>query len=388
MRGNLRRVLVVARLALSVLLPATARAAPPGRAPQVSLVGLALLAALAMVTSAAMAVPSLLSAADADLRCKPAWHVQRSPNRIESIAALSSEDVWAVGQDGRSGAPLIERWNGRAFVRSTLAFPSRPRPPFTGRGELMDVSGSSPSDVWAVGWLDRQYPASALGVILHWNGRAWKVVPTRAELIAVSAISPTDAWGVGNGLWHWDEQAWRLVRRRSGPVVALSARTAHDVWGVGYFDPGLIVNQESYAGHWDGHVWRPTPTIHPYGGDDRLEGVLALAANDVWAVGEYGEGQEDSRPLIERWNGRRWTLVPVPPALDGGTNVIAGKSPTDIWIAGSNVIAHWDGTAWTASTAPANNTPFLTTISEVSPTEVWAAGGPDGGPNFIVHYSC
>lgn len=63
-------------------------------------------------------------------------HVQRTANRIERIAALWSEDVWAVGEDGRSDAPLIERWNGRGFTRSRLPFPSSPQPPFSGKGEF------------------------------------------------------------------------------------------------------------------------------------------------------------------------------------------------------------------------------------------------------------
>ena len=42
-----------------------------------------------------------------------------------------------------------------------------------------------------------------------------------------------------------------------------------------------------------------------------LEGVAALAADDAWAVGWYGQGAP-SRTLIEHWDGTAWSIVSSP----------------------------------------------------------------------------
>jgi hypothetical protein len=67
---------------------------------------------------------------------------------------------------------------------------------------LSGVAVTSPSDAWAVG----SY-ASGRGrtLTLHWNGTAWKQVPSpnagsgKNALVGVAATSASNAWAVGSG---------------------------------------------------------------------------------------------------------------------------------------------------------------------------------------------
>ena len=54
--------------------------------------------------------------------------------------------------------------------------------------------------------------------------------------------------------------------------------------------------------HWDGSSW----TIVPSASSGTLNGVAAVASNDVWAVGSIVVGSDQT--LIEHWNGSQWQV--------------------------------------------------------------------------------
>jgi hypothetical protein len=167
----------------------------------------------------------------------------------------------------------------------------------------------------------------------------------------------------GGLIAHWDGASWSTVPAPgSGPrgshltdVIALSA---NDAWAVGsWFD------RFSYAHtltiHWDGVAWSVVPSPeHTADGAlaNYLEGVSAATPNDIWAVGSYNnDPQTYSRSLLLHWNGSAWSLVPSPTneftfnyPLD-----VAALSETDAWAVGLAVdtggrtlVEHWDGDAW------------------------------------------
>src|SRR5207247_1103969 len=113
------------------------------------------------------------------------------------------------------GMPLVEQWDGTSW--SAVKVPSvSPKENF-----LYAVSGSSSSDVWAVG---NQYDTGLSQwkpLAEHWDGTSWSVVttpdlgPGGAYLRGVVAISPSDAWIVGykdvsppTVIEHWDGSSW------------------------------------------------------------------------------------------------------------------------------------------------------------------------------------
>jgi hypothetical protein len=97
--------------------------------------------------------------------------------------------------------------------------------------------------------------------------------------------------------------SWVSVNGLNG-VAAVSA---HSVWAVGSAATGkpLIEN-------WDGRAWRQVPSASPRGATESLlNAVAATGSSTAWAVGYYSTGKT-IKTLIERWNGRTWVQVTVP----------------------------------------------------------------------------
>ena len=155
-------------------------------------------------------------------------NIQWAGNTLNEVAAVSATDAWAVGTSCYSEKTLVERWNGSSWRIV-------PSPSFLTGGdgiqnELYGVAAVSATDVWAVGFYEAASGAYQT-LALHWNGSAWKVVPspnpsqTVNVLTAVAAVGPGDIWAVGymNGgasqplVEHWNGSAWRVV---AGPKLA------------------------------------------------------------------------------------------------------------------------------------------------------------------------
>jgi hypothetical protein len=118
-----------------------------------------------------------------------------------------------------------------------------------------------------------------------------------------------------------------------GQLTAISAASRSDIWAVGTAGPEG--SQRTLTAHWDGIRWQIVPSPNPLSfGDgllgigDRLFGVVAIAANDAWAVGATLNRSSSrlEQPLIEHWGwdprssttqagsapSRRLTYVPWP----------------------------------------------------------------------------
>ena len=71
-------------------------------------------------------------------------------------------------------------------------------------------------------------------------------------------------------------------------------------------------------------VWNVVPSPSPTRAYDALNGVTAVSANDVWAVGAYAnKSSRIDQTLIEHWNGTDWIVVPSP-SVGTGYNVLNG----------------------------------------------------------------
>jgi hypothetical protein len=227
---------------------------------------------------------------------------------LKGVAALSARDVWVVGAFGHpenfTQRTFLAHWNGRSWRRAFRAEAAAQGR--NGGRALEDVVALSPGDVWAVG----EYKPVELGppLIMHWNGKSWRVTPARVTLKgatggdpgpgpglqSVSAVSPTDIWAVGTRgtgsdqifiFEHWYGRRWREVPGASqvntmGDITflfAVAAAATDDVWAVGT----CCANE-----HWDGSGWTkdepPTPLLPQ---DPSLHDVAAVERNDFWAVG-------------------------------------------------------------------------------------------------------
>jgi hypothetical protein len=286
------------------------------------------------------------------------------PNEVNWLLgadARASNDVWAVGYSATNppfqsqSVTLIEHWNGSAW---SLVPSPNPTPPLSGGGpvsnELFGVAAVSANDVWAVG---RSFDYGAgQTLVVHWNGTAWSVVPAPhpgeySWLRSVSAVSANDVWAVGtryrNGsqvtlVLHWNGTAWSVVPSpNDGPftqeLFRVRAVSANDVWAVGYHLAVFGFNQvyQTTILHWNGTAWSvvPSPDVNQL--SNYLWSVDGTSATDAWAVGFFDTGS-DLQTMTQHWDGTAWTIVPSPNASDHIDELtdVAAISPTEVWAVG------------------------------------------------------
>jgi hypothetical protein len=333
-------------------------------------------------------------------------------NGLSAVSAFSPSDIWAVGQE-------TIHFDGTKWT----AFPA---PGIKGDNTsfLGGVADISPTDAWAVGTVNIGQ-ANPGQVIEHWNGTQWNVFPgpsfaagDQPELKAMTAISENDIWAVGtllsdggeilNFLFeHWDGTSWTASTRATNDafLFAVSADAMNDVWAVGFQGPEND-NSRTLVMHFDGTSWETVPSPSVGSGASQLNGVVALAPNDVWAVGfstpVAPPQQAATLTLIEHWDGTSWTVVTSPNV--GPQSVfqsnrlqgIAAVSTNDIWAFGSynqangsgqqnTLLMNWNGTAWSLASSPSPVKGGF--VSDVlfagvspSPGNMWIVGSEDEAP--------
>ncbi len=333
------------------------------------------------------------------------WSIVSSPNpdpssnKLRAVAAISSTDVWAVGQ--ASASTLAEHWNG-----SSWSVVPTPNAPGTGtQSALLGVAAVASNDVWAVGFSANGNTSPGYATLAeHWNGSTWSIVPSPTppgpaispSLNAVAAISSSDVWAVGGeppdlasysgkaNLEHWNGSAWSIV---AAPAVSqnwwsssrfgVAAVASNNVWTVGDGD----------SFHWDGTSWSVVFLF----GAQTFVAASAAGADNVWAVGSnryYDSGcvcYYGPYTLAYRWNGTSWvqtnSLSPTGYDTFQGT---AALSSTDVWAVGTSgapgttltLTENWNGSSWSVvSSANASTSQnVLDAVAGVASNDVWAVG--------------
>jgi hypothetical protein len=81
--------------------------------------------------------------------------------------------------------------------------------------------------------------------------------------------------------------------------------------------------------HWNGKAWSLITTPDPGAFGTALEGITALSASDIWAVGQtQSSANGPIRTLTERFNGTSWTVQASPdPGKAGSDELFAVASP-------------------------------------------------------------
>ncbi len=104
-------------------------------------------------------------------------------------------------------------------------------------------------------------------------------------------------------------------------------------------------------------TWHVVPSPNSPQTYNVLNGVVALSADNVWAVGEDFSYPAPNQALIEHWNGKKWSIVPSPAIdssgqLNGITRIPGTK---ELWAVGTQfssangpqtLIERWNGTRW------------------------------------------
>jgi len=230
-------------------------------------------------------------------------------------------------------------------------------------------------------------------------------------LDGVVVLTPCDAWAVGydtgsSGLnqtltEHWDGSAWTVV---PSPDVAglgnvlngVRAVSAADVWAVGAsFAPGV---EQTLILHWDGHTWQQVTSPNP-GTRAGLDAVRTVSATDAWAAGSFSNGNA-GQPLTLHWNGQKWAQVTSPhPGTGGALSGVATTSASNAWAVGTYFNGSGDLCRGRRSAmccvdrgeqppdpggTGRNNT--LSSVAVLSPCNAWAVGSYDPEQTLIVHW--
>ncbi len=338
--------------------------------------------------------------------CLPWSHVYppnpRTHHYLNGVDALAPDDIWAVGRyyDENNFTPdttLAMHWDGVAWT----IFPTPPV-----GGYLLGVDAFGPNDVWAVGHCP---DCGMTSLTMHWDGVQWTRIPSPSPpgyitLHDVVALAPDNVWAVGANdgghstvAMNWDGTAWSIVPTPNGGMfgddnvlTSVTAISPTDMWAVGYIYP-KGGTPRTLSIHWDGSQWTLVNTPNPGNYSRRLDGVTALAANDVWAVGAYSSDLGSTyTPLFLHWTGAQWEHVPSPQIGDyNSLRDVHAIAPNDVWAVGTTagcnfcpfetLTMHWDGTAWAQEYSPNGSRKFsrLEGVTATSSSNVWAVGFTD-----------
>jgi hypothetical protein len=297
---------------------------------------------------------------------------------LYGAAAISATNIWAVGSwAGSQFSTLIEHWDG-----STWTIVPSPQPGFS--RQLYGVATLSATDVWAVGYYQRSVKGFAYfrPLVLHWNGTKWTRVKSPhpgwhsdSRLAGVAAVSPRSVWAVGTYtsiksghfrttrpgsartlILHWDGKTWRRVpspsRGSSSNLVTAAAAGRKNVWAVGYwqnaFEAGPMAGQsggQTLVEQWNGHKWRIVYSAPSYkyvgnptspGAYQNPTSLAVLKDDDIWVAGQQQNLGLSYSTLSMHWDGHAWSPVPSPnPAPDDWFSGIAAATPTAVWAVGT-----------------------------------------------------
>ena len=345
-------------------------------------------------------------------------------NTLNAVAAISASDAWAVGfqnDNNLNGSrTLIQHWNG-----ATWATVPSPNPggltsiaclSLNSGNVLTSVAALSTNDVWAVGYFFGCSSFLLKPMALHWNGAQWSNVPTpklntndNAAFNSVVALAANNVYAVGykpasNGavmtlIEHWDGVAWSVVSSPNGNntgnvLSGVTANSPTDIWAVGdQVAPGVEVR--TLALHFDGGTWSVVPTPNPVHGGNLTQNVLtsvvAVAPNNVTAAG-YTLANQTELTMVQHWDGSSWKVVASPNKSNnaGSFNTLRGVTAvngTDLYAVGFfanstthgqqlGLILHFDGANWSILSSPGKATAqqLNGVFAHLGDGDVWAAG--------------
>ena len=335
------------------------------------------------------------------------WSIVPSPNASDAynnmptdVACPSPTTCFATRNiNPESGPPsraTVDRWNGTTWtVSTTLSLDSE-------GNTLTGVACASATTCVAVGWIgEPERDAAVQSVIERWNGAGWATDPvvTHAAaaptaLTAASCVQGGICFAVG---WQpgGEGQSAPLIERRFGDVwrtVTSPALAAATLTGVSCLRSSTCFAVGSYAPNardtrtlverWNGRSWALVDSPNPdTAAGARANRLLSVSCPTLvcFAVGSVGSGT--ARPLIERWDGSNWTVVPGPTVVGSSLlEAVSCSSPTKCFAVGrssngKSLTERWDGKAWAIVAAPAaSGADDLTGVSCVSATACVAVG--------------
>jgi hypothetical protein len=172
-----------------------------------------------------------------------------------------------------------------------------PSPNVGDANPLYGIAAVASNDVWAVGY-SQQNGATPMTLIMHWDGSNWSVVPSPNpnvynRLFEVRAVSGNDIWAVGNAsdctdpncpgytlTEHWDGTSWSVVSSPSPGfqhvLTAIAVATGNDVWAAGSYRPCEGCPYRTLTMRWNGSSWTIVPSPNGGANDNFLSRMSAV----------------------------------------------------------------------------------------------------------------
>jgi hypothetical protein len=308
------------------------------------------------------------------------WSVQPTPNpagntsvTLTGVSCTSGSACTAVGwweQPGSHGTvvPLAEGWNGMNW---SIEHMPNPTP-----GRLFYVNGVSCTSASACTAVGDYNPTGRKIVTLaeRWNGTKWSIQHTpnptvgASDLNGVSCASASACTAVGAHrgsvsvlVERWNGTKWSIEhtpkqrRHFQGELYGVSCALASACTAVGNRGDGAKRGLVPLVERWNGTRWstQPTPKMTP-GLFNYLFGVSCPSTSACTAVGRDAHGT-----LAERWNGTKWSIQPTPhatgPLYLTGVSCASAHACTAVGFEHTTSTAlaeRWDGTRWSTEHTP------------------------------------
>ena len=217
-----------------------------------------------------------------------------------------------------------------------------------------------------------------------WDGTTWSVVPTPnpswsgvdgVTLTAITCTSSTACTAVGtssgfiNGYpiqmpvsERWNGSSWtiQVVPLPSGALssalTSVSCAGMQSCMAVGAAFPSTS-GQQPQAAAWNGSAWTAQMLPVPTGAwSTSLTGVSCSATNACTAVGTYRDLSDATWPVIERWNGSKWSIEQAPSGSSSLLTAVSCPSASDCIavadVESAHMVDHWNGRAWKYQSTP------------------------------------
>jgi hypothetical protein len=280
-----------------------------------------------------------------------------------AISGSGPSDLWAIG----AGSTVLHSTDGASWTSTTIA-----------SGWLSGVWAASQKDAWIVGGTESLVSNSA-PILLHWDGSSWAEAPGASALKqaykfpqgvgSVWASSSNDIWlstlsdaDTGNycRMLHWNGSSWS-----SSDVVAGQSPPSCPIWGTG---PGrLWAGTGGGAYRWTGSAWDLVPGFPSNSG---VTSVWGSSDTDVWFLAEVSSGQ-----ALFHWNGISLEQTRVDLSSQGSVSGWSGWSASsdEVFIVGNNgQVLHEASGIWKGMTTDWNDE--IDAIYGAAGDDVWLAG--------------
>jgi hypothetical protein len=295
--------------------------------------------------------------------CNPSGWTAMTSNSNQSLYSVwgtGPSSVWAVGN------------GGTALYYNGIQWQSRPTPSQVQGDILRSLSGTSDSNIFAVGVANGLNSQASGTRVLRFDGTSWNFLvsiptiaaPNRANCVAAYADNDAFVWGVQfaspddlGALYRVTNGVATLVMTVGASAFSNQSQCTIQVFSLN----NIVATTNSQVLRIDSVAKTATPIGGTYVAQNGI--LWANNSNDLFAV--LGAN-------VLRWNGgATWNNLST--GLSGQLAGVSGTSGSRVFAAGAagstGTVLFWDGLGWTVQTLPAM-TPVL--------NAVWASPLPEG----------